>query len=169
MASGVHWRCLCFINKWRSLGSVGMLKPNWWEMNFLKHRCLGQEWRRLLEAVEMTVNHSLLSRVCRFELVDWSGKLHRATPSHLSYFQSCLSFLLVKWLSLCYYMLYGSVFCQTVIVKALIDLRIVFPCIVGSITSIKHLETYVCMYICKYVSMYVNMYVYMYVCMYVRM
>ena len=45
-----------------SLGSVGMLKPNWciWEMNFSKHRCLGQEWHRLLEAVEMTVSRSIL-------------------------------------------------------------------------------------------------------------
>ena len=32
-ASGVRWRCLCFINKGRSLGSAGPLKPDWWEMN----------------------------------------------------------------------------------------------------------------------------------------
>ena len=27
---------------------------------FLKHRCLGKEWRRLLEAGEKTVSHSFL-------------------------------------------------------------------------------------------------------------
>ena len=29
-------------------------------MNFSKHRCLGQEWRRLLEAAENTVSLSFL-------------------------------------------------------------------------------------------------------------
>ena len=59
-ATQVRWRCLCFVNKWRNLGSASLLKPDWWEMNFSEHRCLGQERRRLLEAPEKTVSRSFL-------------------------------------------------------------------------------------------------------------
>ena len=50
MASGVRWRCLSFVNKWRSLGSVGPVKPSWWEMNSRNTGVLGRSvvaWRLL--------------------------------------------------------------------------------------------------------------------------
>ena len=53
MASGVRWRCLCFVNKW--LAQAQLMGDE-----FSQQRCPGQERRLLVEAAEKTVSRSFL-------------------------------------------------------------------------------------------------------------
>ena len=70
------------------------------EMNFSKHWCPGQEWRRLLEAAKRTVSRSFLCLVC--VVLGWQiGRVSAFVqlPSLLSDFSSCLSFFLSFFLA----------------------------------------------------------------------
>ena len=65
------------------------------QMNFSKHQCPGQEWCRLLEAAKRMASRSFLCLA--FVVLIWQiGRVNSIThlSSHLSYFSSCLSFLL---------------------------------------------------------------------------
>ena len=112
------------VNKWLSLGSVGLLKPSWWEMNFSKHQCPEQEWRRLLEAAKRAVCRSFPCLVC--VVLGWQiGRVNSIAqlPSLLSYFPSCLSFFLSCKLYeypsgyLCYYRFFSIFSGETVTLR----------------------------------------------------
>ena len=60
MASGVRWRCLCFVNKMTELGQRWPTQAWLMRDEFSKHQCPGQERCRLLEAAEKTVSRSFL-------------------------------------------------------------------------------------------------------------
>ena len=73
VSAASRWRCLCLLKKLQRLGGVGTLEPNWWETNFMKHRCLRQGEHALSEAAKSTVT-------CSFPcpgFVVWNGRIGR--------------------------------------------------------------------------------------------
>ena len=72
--------------RWRWLAQARLMRDE-----FSKHRCLGQEWRRLLEAAKRTVSRSFLCLLFFVrELVSHASRIEWCNMRRYSAFAACV-------------------------------------------------------------------------------